>query len=451
MSENTPARGATVVVGNTGSLAVTRPTFRLVPRVGPAEVFDQWKVRIGSGPGNDWTLQDNTVSATHAEITVTDKGFRIKDTGSTNGTFVDGIRVMDAILPAGRKVSFGNFETEFQILDDTVSEAIHDSEEYHGAVGRSAHMRALFSRIQKVASTPATVLIQGETGTGKEVVAWSIYEASNRKEQNFVVVDCSAIPKNLIESELFGHEKGAFTGAVSQRKGAFERAHGGTLFLDELGELELELQPKLLRALEQRKIQRVGGDRPIQVDVRIIAATNRDLQRHVAQGSFREDLYYRLAVVNLDLPPLRERLEDLDVLVSHFLHQMGRAIEDLPEGTMEIFRQHTWPGNCRELRNAVERAVVLGEAEPQRMVGATPAQTAEAGPNSVVRTINLEEAYKAQKANVVADFEEKYARLLVKAHNGNVSAAARQAGIDRMSLHKILSRYDLDPHQLARD
>ncbi|MBL90206.1 MAG: Fis family transcriptional regulator [Myxococcales bacterium] len=450
MSENAITRGATVVVGSAGTLAVTRPTFKLVPRVGPPEVFDQWKVRIGSGPGNDWVLKDNTVSATHAEITVTDKGFRIKDTGSTNGTFIDGIRVMDAILAPGKKVSFGNFETEFHVLEDTVSEKIFESEEYHGAVGRSAHMRTLFSRIQKVATTPATVLIQGETGTGKEVVAWAIYEASNRKDENFVVIDCSAIPKNLIESELFGHEKGAFTGAVSQRKGAFERAHGGTLFLDELGELELELQPKLLRALEQRKIQRVGGDKPIDVDVRIIAATNRDLQRHVAQGSFREDLYYRLAVVNLDLPPLRERLEDLDVLVNHFLHQMGKAAEDLPEGSMDIFRQHTWPGNCRELRNAVERAVVLGEAVPQPTPRQSAASSAESGPQTVVHNIDMQTAYKAQKAEVIADFEEKYARLLLKAHQGNVSAAARQAGIDRMSLHKILSRYDLDPHQLAR-
>ena len=228
-----------------------------------------------------------------------------------------------------------------------------------------------------------------------------------------------------MESELFGHEKGAFTGAINQRKGAFERADGGTLFLDELGELELELQPKLLRALEQKRIQRVGGSQAINVDVRIIAATNRDLQRHVAQGSFREDLYYRLAVVTLDLPPLRERLDDLEVLVTHFLKQMGMTMEDLPTDALETFQQHTWPGNCRELRNAVERAVVLGEIQPQKPISGSSRGAAE-GPNTLVHHVETQSPYKQQKANMNASFEEKYARLMLKEYKGNVSAAARQ-------------------------
>ena len=267
MSENQLSKGATMVVGGTGNLAITRPTFRLIPQVGAAEFFDQWKVRIGAGPGNDWRIANNTVSAVHAEITITDKGFRVKDLGSTNGTFINGVRIWDAVITDGQQLTFGTCQTDFQVQTDTISEKISEKEECHGAVGRSTQMRALFSRINKVASTPATVLIQGETGTGKEVVAWSIFESSNRKDKPFVVLDCSAIPKNLVESELFGHEKGAFTGAINQRKGAFERADGGTLFLDELGELELELQPKLLRALEQKRIQRVGGSQAINVDV----------------------------------------------------------------------------------------------------------------------------------------------------------------------------------------
>ena len=451
MSENQLPRGATMVVGRSGNLAITRPTFRLIPQIGAAEFFDQWKVRIGAGAGNDWIIKNNTVSAVHAEITTTDKGFRVRDLGSTNGTFINGVRIWDAVITDGQTLALGTYQTEFQIQSDTISEKISENEEFHGAVGRSTHMRALFSRIHKVAHTPATVLIQGETGTGKEVVAWSIFEASNRKEEPFVVLDCSAIPKNLVESELFGHEKGAFTGAINQRKGAFERANGGTLFLDELGELELELQPKLLRALEQKKIQRVGGDKPIKVDVRIIAATNRDLQRHVAQGSFREDLYYRLAVVTLDLPPLRDRLDDLEVLVEHFLAQMDLTLEELPAGAMDTFMQHTWPGNCRELRNAVERAVVLGEIQTQPSAFGNKSLPQKEGPNTIIHQLGIERPYKQQKADMTAAFEEKYVRLMLKEYKGNVSAAARQAGIDRMSLHKILSRYGLDPQQLARE
>jgi transcriptional regulator with GAF, ATPase, and Fis domain len=311
-----------------------------------------------------------------------------------------------------------------------------------------------------VGKTDATVLIHGETGTGKEVTAWAIYEASKRNGKPFVVVDCAAVARTLIESELFGHEKGAFTGADKRRIGAFERAHGGTLFLDELGELELDLQPKLLRALERREIQRLGGDKPIPVDVRIIAATNRDLRSMVARREFREDLYYRLAVVTLELPPLRERKEDIPVLVDHFLKGLGLGRDALPDGAMDRFLEHGWPGNARELKNAVERAVVLGEAKP---LGASsspaPSSSSPASSSSVTAssagesgtfTVNPDTPYKDQKAAVIADFEERYVRTLMRIHHGNVSAAARVAGIDRMSLHKIIERYGLDARDLAR-
>jgi transcriptional regulator with GAF, ATPase, and Fis domain len=313
-------------------------------------------------------------------------------------------------------------------------------------------MRAIFSRVERAARTDATVLIQGDTGTGKEVIAWSIYEASKRKDKPFVVVDCGAIAPNLIESELFGHEKGAFTGAHQKRTGAFERADGGTVFLDELGELSVELQPKLLRVLERREIQRVGGEKTTPVNVRIIAATNRDLRSMVARGEFREDLYYRLAVVTLELPPLKDRRDDIEPLVHRFLDDIGADKGDLPEGALSRFLEHDWPGNCRELKNAVERAVVLGET---RFLGAPTPSDGEAapllddGPEGTF-AIDLEKPYKAQKADVVAHFEERYVRELLKEFKGNVSAAARRAGIDRMSLHKILTRYDLDARELGR-
>jgi DNA-binding NtrC family response regulator len=454
------ARGATIVVKSGGALSLERPTFELVEMKtgGKRNRYDALTLRIGAGPGNDVRLDNLTVSSSHAEILATANGFRVKDLGSTNGTFINNVRVYDAILEDGAQLRLGRDVTfEFKVGKEKVSQPMSDGTELHGAVGASPQMRAIFSRIDRVAKTDATVLIHGETGTGKEVVAWSIYEASKRKDGPFVVVDCGGIAPTLIESELFGHEKGSFTGAHQRRIGAFERATGGTLFLDELGELSLELQPKLLRALERREVQRLGGDKPTPIDVRIIAATNRDLRSMVARGEFREDLYYRLAVVTLELPPLRDRKEDIELLVDHFLKGMSMDRAALPEGAMERFLEHPWPGNARELKNAVERAVVLGETRFLQTGGSAPVATAPTGgaggdgdaPRGAY-VIDATKPYKDQKSEVIADFEERYARLLMKEHQGNVSAAARVAGIDRMSLHKILARYGLDARELAK-
>ena len=451
-------RGATVVLKKNGSLTLEQPTFELIDSKGKKHFFDMPIVRVGAGAGNDLKIDSLSVSSSHVEIASTEKGVRVRDLGSTNGTTINGVRVRDAMITDGQTIGLGSVELRFQVARDTVQSPMSQETEFHGAVGTSAAMRATFSRVERVAKTDATVMIHGETGTGKEVMAWSIFEASKRKDEPFVVVDCSAIARNLIESELFGHEKGAFTGAINRRTGAFERAHGGTLFLDELGELELDLQPKLLRALERREIQRVGGEKTIPTDVRIIAATNRDLRAMVARGEFREDLYYRLAVVTLDLPPLRERREDIPVLVERFLSSMKAKQEDLPAGAIERFMEHDWPGNCRELKNAVERAVVLGETkfiggglsnESKSSSEQSGAIASAEGPHGAF-TVDTERPYKEQKGNVVADFEERYVRLLVAHHKGNVSAAARVAGIDRMSLHKILQRYGLDAKTLGR-
>ena len=451
-------RGATVVVKSSGGLTLERPIFELKDSAsGKTHRFDATQVRIGAGPGNDLVLDKPTVSSVHAEVKPTPRGFRVRDLGSTNGTRVNGVRVVEAYVDDGGTITVGDVALEVRVSKDTVSQPLSTSTELHGAVGTSSAMRAVFSRVERVAKTDATVLIHGETGTGKEVIAWSIYEASKRKDQPFVVVDCGAVARTLIESELFGHEKGAFTGADKRRIGAFERAHGGTLFLDELGELELELQPKLLRALERREIQRLGGDKPIPFDVRIIAATNRDLRTMVAKGEFREDLYYRLAVVSLELPPLRDRKEDIPILVDHFLNGLGADRSQLPAGALDRFVEHPWPGNCRELKNAVERAVVLGETrflhgQSAEDPAAPQASTTSNSPDEPTGSFKIDATvpYKDQKSAVIADFEERYVRLLMKVHNGNVSAASRVAGIDRMSLHKILDRYGLDARDLAR-
>jgi transcriptional regulator with GAF, ATPase, and Fis domain len=457
MSNVLTPRGATVVVKAQGGLSLERPVLELTDTAsGKRHRFDATNVRIGAGPGNDLVLDRPTVSSVHAEIVATPRGFKLKDLGSTNGTTVNGVRILEAFVEDSVQLTIGDVALVLKVSKDTVSQPLSTSTELHGAVGASAPMRAVFSRVERVAKTDATVLIHGETGTGKEVIAWSIYEASKRKDQPFVVLDCSAIARTLIESELFGHEKGSFTGADRRRIGAFERAHGGTLFLDELGELELELQPKLLRALERREIQRLGGDKTIPVDVRIIAATNRDLRAMVARGEFREDLYYRLAVVSLELPPLRDRKEDIPVLVDHFLHGLKSDRAALPAGALERFVEHPWPGNCRELKNAVERAVVLGEmrflGNSQEGGASTTASSSSSSSDGSPASFSIDATlpYKDQKAAVIADFEERYVRLLMKVHQGNVSAASRVAGIDRMSLHKILDRYSLDARDLAK-
>jgi len=462
MSSLTP-RGATVVVKSDKGLILEHPSFELVDKNGKKTAFDSPQVRVGAGPGNDLILDDPTVSAVHLEISASERGFRLRDLESTNGTRVNGVKVKDAILEDGQVIHAGGVELTFKIGRESIRQPMSESTEFHGAVGQSPTMRAIFSRVERAARTDATVLIQGETGSGKEVIAWSIYEASKRKDKPFVVVDCGAIARNLIESELFGHEKGAFTGAVQRRIGAFERAHGGTVFLDELGELDLELQPKLLRVLERREIQRVGGESTIPVDVRIIAATNRDLRSMVARGEFREDLYYRLAVVTLELPSLRDRREDIPLLVQRFLGDIGATADDLPPDAMARFMDHSWPGNCRELKNAVERAVVLGETRFLSSRSAEGAPVQHAAPSAPASSpavssssddarvgtfeVVLDRPYKDQKADVIADFEARYARALIGEYRGNVSAAARQAGIDRMSLHKILARYDIDPKE----
>ena len=446
-------RGATVVVRAQGGLALERPVLELTDVAsGKKHRFDATHVRIGAGPGNDLVLDRPTVSSVHAEITGTTRGFKVKDLGSTNGTTVNGVRLIEGFVEDGAQLTIGDVALLLKVSKDTVSQPLSMASELHGAIGASAAMRAVFSRVERVAKTDATVLINGETGTGKEVIAWSIYEGSKRKDRPFVVLDCASIVRTLIESEIFGHEKGAFTGADRRRIGAFERAHGGTLFLDELGELELDMQPKLLRALERKEIQRLGGDKTIPVDVRIIAATNRDLRTMVARGEFREDLYYRLAVVSLELPPLRDRKEDIPLLVDHFLKDLKSDRAALPAFALERFIEHPWPGNCRELKNAVERAVVLGEA---RFFGApasplSSSSSSASSPPESFFSIDATLPYKDQKAAVIANFEERYVRLLMKGHQGNVSAASRVAGIDRMSLHKILERYALDARDLAK-
>jgi DNA-binding NtrC family response regulator len=440
------------VDGLPGGLRIRRCRLTVVagPDAGVTRDFEANVIRVGARRGADLTLADSKVSRTHFEIRLDAQGYRVRDLESTNGTYVGGLRINDVYIPPGSSIYVGDTRLRFDPLDDSVEVALSSADRFGGMVGRSVVMRELFARLAAVAPTDATVLVTGETGTGKELVAEALHEQSARKSGPFVVLDCGAIPANLMESEAFGHERGAFTGATSAHAGAFERADGGTLFLDEIGELPLEMQPKLLRALERKEFRRVGGQKMLRANIRVVAATNRDLLVEVNKGRFREDLYYRLAVAHVAVPPLRERRDDVPLLVEHLVDQISAG---LPEGrergpraeTIELMKRHDWPGNVRELRNVLERAVLfqqpMGAAAPS-IIAPVPAAGGAAASGGAELRVAVDPAvpFKVAKQDMIDEFERRYVRALLDAHGGNISAAARAAGIDRMSIHKILNR-----------
>jgi two-component system response regulator GlrR len=422
-----------------GSRAIRR--FRVTVTAGPA-TGSSWRepaerCAIGSHPSNDLVIDDATVSRFHCELAIAGTAVRVRDLDSRNGTVTGGITISDATVGAGTTLVLGNSEVKIHVDPDHAEVASSERSAFGVLIGESAAMREVFSQLEKIAASDATVLIEGETGTGKEGAAEAIHDASARAERPFVVVDCSAIPANLLESELFGHEAGAFTGAVERRIGAFEQASGGTLFLDEIGELPSELQPKLLRALESREIRRVGGHTMVRCDLRIIAATNRDLRAEVNRGSFRADLYYRLAVVRLALPPLRERAGDIPLLVEHLLARIGTSaatIADLsaPDYVAALATAR-WPGNVRELRNHLEQCAVFGERRlPNAPAAPHPATSVDAAL-----------PYEVARRQAIDAFERAYVTSLLARSDDNVAAAARDAGVNRAYLYRLLRRHGL--------
>jgi two-component system nitrogen regulation response regulator GlnG len=355
------------------------------------------------------------------------RGVGVRDLGSSNGSFVLGNRIVEAVLPYGAHVRIGNSTIELLPLT-----AAQHQDRYGGLIGHSESMRHLFALLQRLEASDVTVLIIAETGTGKELVAHAIHEHGRRRNAPFVVFDCASVPRELVESELFGHVKGAFTGAVADREGVFEQAHGGTLFLDEIGELSAETQTRLLRVLESNEVKRVGANNYRTVDVRIVAATHRDLRDCVQRGTFRADLYYRLAIVPMTIPPLRERTDDIPVLAQHFATSFG-APHALPPETLAGFAEQEWPGNVRELRNAVHRATVLGDR-------ATAPAAAESPPAASALATTT---YKEAKERLIDDFELRYVRELYAKHEGNIAAAAREAGLSRRHLYELLRKHGL--------
>ncbi|MDP2344055.1 MAG: sigma 54-interacting transcriptional regulator [Deltaproteobacteria bacterium] len=452
---------------------------------------------VGKGEECDLVLTEPTVSRTHFNIESDQGAFVIRDLGSTNGTWIDQFRIKEAWLRPGTVLRAGQAQLRFEPVFKPLDLAPAATERFGSLVGRSVRMRQIFTLLERVAKTEATVVIFGETGTGKSAVAQAIHESSLRKSGPFITVDCGAIAENLIESELFGHEKGAFTGADRLRQGALERAQGGTLFIDELVDLRLDLQPRLLRVLEEREVRRVGGNAAIKLDVRIIAASRFDLWREVQEKRFREDLYFRLAVFTLPLPSLRERKEDIPLLATAFAraHKLvpgggDRLLSRFGPAAFDKLMNHPFPGNVRELRNVIERSITL-DSDPNEMLtsslfpslspsmpnltptltpGALPptaplplpprTPTQPLTPPAVIRPgfampaggddsrVALEAdctlPFKEAKEQLLERFEAAYFKRLVAHSDGNASAMARAAGIDRKHLYTLAKKHHLD-------
>ncbi len=334
-----------------------------------------------------------------------------------------------------------------QLIDRNryLTETLEERHQLSGIIGQSDAMQSCFRMVEKVAPTGSTVLILGESGTGKELFARAIHQHSNRKDEKFMAVNCGALPRDLIESELFGHEKGAFSGAHKRKIGLMESAHKGTIFLDEIGDLPLELQVKLLRVLESHEVRRVGSVEPITIDARVVAATNRDLQDDVQSGTFREDLFFRLSIVDISIPPLRERKDDIPVLIDYFIEKfndkMNRSVTGISEEVMRAFMQHHWPGNVRELENVVQRCMVLRESGVVQLEdlpsSIKASQETEAPLDIDPQAISLQEAREA--------FEKKYLKKLLEMNDGNVTQSAQLAGISRRHLQELMKKYGLRP------
>lgn len=443
------------------------PAFRSGARLewtdasGLHSVLVEGKTLVGSAASAGIVVQDPAVSRLHLELEPRSDGVWVRDLNSRNGTFLEGVQVLGARVPQGGRLVLGTTEIRVEYRPDRTPVELWPQSRFGRLIGSAAVMRELFAILSRVAPLDSPVLVHGETGTGKELVAQAIHEASPRADKPFVVVDCAALPENLLDAELFGHTKGAFTGAVGARLGAIEAAEGGTVFLDEIGELPMSMQPKLLRALESRSVRRVGETSHRKVDVRFIAATHRDLLTMVNEGEFREDLYFRLSVLPIVVPPLRARRDDIPELVDHFWRERGGDSRLSPEMLRELVARH-WRGNVRELRNFVERARALGANEALAL-GRSAEERAAGAPSSPMSVAlpvvheplssedSLEEVREMLFARTFKEFREawidrgerEYVQALLDRNERNVAAAAKEAGVDRTYLYRLIRKHDL--------
>jgi DNA-binding NtrC family response regulator len=463
MSERRGTGGdiATVVDANaTRGQELEPKSFVLTVTAGPDKgasfVFDHTvpaRVLVGQGPACALRLSDPQVSRRHAAFERVGAALRITDCDSTNGTYVDRVRVLAADLSGGEFVRLGSTLLHVDVRADADAVEAPVAAAFGRLAGSSLEMRRLYPLFARLAESIVPVVLEGETGTGKEVLAEALHEQGPRADRPFIVFDCTACPPNLVESELFGHERGAFTGAVSQRRGVFEQAHTGTLLIDEIGDLDLPLQAKLLRAIERSEVRRVGGDAWLKVNVRILAATRRNLDKEVEAGRFRDDLFHRLAVARVELPPLRQRRGDVTTLANLFWHQLGGQLP-VPSSLLERWEASSWPGNVRELRNSVARQLALGDLAafmPSGSVAPPPssssspvsyapsALSAPAG-DVIAEAIASGLAYPQARDRVLETFDERFVEHLLGVHGGNVTRAAAASGIGRRYFQKIRAR-----------
>ena len=441
----------------TRPVASEAPTLRVLsvtllvvdgPSRGTRVALPEGVARVGTARGNELRLADPTVSRVHCELRVRSGSVVVRDCGSTNGTFVEGVRLKEGEVRTGALVRVGSSAFRIEETAGATYLPLSDKTSFGECVGSSLEMRRVYATLERAAPTTSTVLIEGETGTGKDVAARSLHANSPRASGPFVPIDCGAIPLTLIESELFGHVRGAFTGATSDRRGVIEEANGGTLFLDEIGEMPLPMQPKLLRAIESRAVRPVGSSTSRPVDVRIVAATNRPLARAVNDGTFREDLYYRLAVVSLSLAPLRSRREDIPLLARHFHRALvGPTAPELPQEFVARLMGRSWPGNVRELRNFIERSVSLGlvDARPPRASAPAPGAPLPSLDGMVALRLPLKDARQAW----VESFESVYVRDVLLRCGGNVTRAAERAGVSRRFLQRLVARLGIKPAEVG--
>jgi DNA-binding NtrC family response regulator len=403
-------------------------------------------VVVGADDACAVKLIDARVSRKHVSIVPGEAGFRVKDMGSRNGTWVDGAQITEGEVPVGAILRVGS--TLLQLLPAEEAGPLPASArtQFGALRGQSDGMRRVFSVLERASKSNAPVLVLGESGTGKELVARALHDEGSRKGGPFVVFDCGAASDSLIESELFGHKKGSFTGAQADRLGAFAAAHKGTLFLDEIGDLPLSLQPKLLRMLERGEVIPVGSNKAEQYDVRIVAATHKDLWGEVGRGTFRGDLYFRLSVVEVHMPALRQRPEDIPLLVRAFLEANGASSQNVEGRSLERLTSYAWPGNVRELRNVIARSVALaapGATFPEMPVLLKLRKPSDATTAPAAAIARLDAPYHEAKEELLLKFDREYCAKLLERAQGNLSQAARLAGLDRKHLYRVLERAGL--------
>src|SRR3954469_21519597 len=400
-------------------------------------------VVLGTEKTCDVVIKDAFVSRRHCSIAPVATGFQITDLGSRNGTVIDGVAVGKVVAPPGVALRIGKTLVQLMPADEVVDIPPSTNDRFGALLGSSLPMRQVFAVLERASKSAAPILFLGESGTGKELMARGVHDASPRKDGPFVVFDCGASTETLIESDLFGHTKGAFTGAAAERIGAFAAAHGGTLFLDEIGDLPVGLQPKLLRMLEAGEVIPLGGRKSERYDVRIVAATHRDVFGEVARGGFRGDLYYRLAVVEVHVPPLRQRTGDLATLIAMFLDRAGSSqlAKEVGGAALKKLERYHWPGNVRELRNVITRAVALAGPDDDFQSLPFVLRPTAAAPEAQVA--KADRPFHEAKDELVAKFEREYLTDLVQRGGGNLSQAARIAGLERKFLYKLLERAGL--------